>query len=302
MLKDVFQVYLNRLIDLSGKNRSIFLPKLISSQMIDLKDFHFLNNHPSFFYITELLGRKRNIPLIPLADSRDKEINRLSQRLNRLQRSTRLVEQETGEKSLFVGWPFVEGKLIDEQLIRCPLLFFPVNLVMEENSWFLRKKVGDQPFLNKSFLLAYAHSRGISLENEWLETSLEDFPKDPTAFRTELYHFLNRGLTLNFNRELLEDKLDFFVDTSRESEEERQKTGLLKLRPFAVLGQFSQKSSFLINDYELLKEEDHRDLDTFFAEWFANDPELGSQLKGDNLFNTFPIDASQEEVMKAVRA
>ncbi|HLU88492.1 MAG TPA: AAA domain-containing protein, partial [Cyclobacteriaceae bacterium] len=100
----------------------------------------------------------------------------------------------------------------------------------------------------------------------------------------------------------LEDKLDFFVDTSRESEEERQKTGLLKLRPFAVLGQFSQKSSFLINDYELLKEEDHRDLDTFFAEWFANDPELGSQLKGDNLFNTFPIDASQEEVMKAVRA
>ena len=75
MLKDVFQVYLNRLIDLSSRNRAIFLPKLITSQMVDLKDFHFLNNHPSFFYITELLGRKRNIPLIPFADARDKAVN-----------------------------------------------------------------------------------------------------------------------------------------------------------------------------------------------------------------------------------
>src|SRR5690606_37696319 len=296
MLKDVFQVYLNRLIDLSARNRSIFLPKLLSSQMIDLKDFHFLNNHPSFFYITELLGRKRNIPLIPLADSRDKQINKLSQRLNRLQQSTRLVEQETGEKNLFVGWPFVEGKLVNEQLIRCPLLFFPVSLVMEENSWFLRKKIGDQPFLNKSFLLAYAHSRGMKLDNEWLETSLEDFSRDPTAFRTELYHFLNHGLTLNFNQELLEDKLDFFVETSRTEEQDKQKTGILLLKPFAVLGQFSQKSSFLINDYELLKESGHHDLETFFSEWFAAEQEQGSFIKEENLYNTFPIDASQEEV------
>src|SRR5690554_1166189 len=106
MLKDVFQVYLNRLVDLSARNRSVFLPKLIASQMIDLKDFHFLNNHPSFFYITELLGRKKNIPLIHLADARDKNVNELSQILKRLQQHIQLVEQETGEKNVFVGWPF----------------------------------------------------------------------------------------------------------------------------------------------------------------------------------------------------
>src|SRR5690554_5305705 len=122
MLKDVFQVYLNRLIDLSSRNRAIFLPKLITSQMVDLKDFHFLNNHPSFFYITELLGRKRNIPLIPFADARDKAVNQLSQRLKRLQQHIQLTEQETGERSLFVGWPFVEGKLINDQVVRCPLV------------------------------------------------------------------------------------------------------------------------------------------------------------------------------------
>src|SRR5690606_33288229 len=211
--------------------------------------------------------------------------------------SIRLAEQETGEKNLFVGWPFVEGKLVNDQLIRCPLLFFPVSLVMEDNSWFLRKKVGDLPFLNKSFLLAYAQANGIALDNEWTETSLEDFSRDPTSFRTELYHFLNRGLTLDFNQELLEDKLDFFAETTRGEQQQHQKTGILKLKPFAVLGQFSQKSSFLINDYELLKESRYNDLETFFSVWFAPDQEQATTRKEENLFNTFSLDASQEEVM-----
>src|SRR5690606_7530769 len=95
MLKDVFQVYLNRLIDLAGQIRSIGLPKLISSQLIDLQDFHVLNNHPSFFYITELLGRKKKIPLIECADARDKNVNLLSRRVKRLQQHIKLVEEES---------------------------------------------------------------------------------------------------------------------------------------------------------------------------------------------------------------
>lgn len=302
MLKDVFQVYLNRLIDLSAKNRSIFLPKLITSQMVDLKEFHFLNNLPSFFYISELLGRKRNIPLIQLVDARDKNVNSLSQKLKRLQQNALFAEQETGEKNLFVGWPFVEGKLINGQLIRCPLLFFPVSLIQEGNSWYLRKMAGETPFLNKSFLLAYSHAMGKKLDKEWLETPLEDFPSDPTAFRTSLYHYLNSGLTLNFNQELLEDKLEFFPDTGREELEMNQKTGILTLRPYAVLGQFSQKVSALINDYEDLKEKGFEDLETFFAEWFASDEDGTHPVKEGNFYNTFPLDASQEEVMRAVRA
>ncbi|MEX0881891.1 MAG: hypothetical protein WDZ72_00315, partial [Cyclobacteriaceae bacterium] len=77
--------------------------------MIDLKDFHFLNNHPSFFYITELLGRKRNIPLIQVLDSRDKNVNQLSARLKRLRHNVDFAHEETGEKSVFVGWRFVDG-------------------------------------------------------------------------------------------------------------------------------------------------------------------------------------------------
>ncbi|MDX5478608.1 MAG: DUF4011 domain-containing protein, partial [Cyclobacteriaceae bacterium] len=146
MLKEVFQVYLNRLVDLSSRNRSLYLSKLIPSQMIDLNELHFLNHHPAFDYIENLLGRKRSVSLIPLSDTRDEQVNVFSQRIKRLQNLVQTTENETGEKSLYVAWPYVEGKLINGQVIRCPLVYFPVDLIKEKDQWVMVKRVGDQPF------------------------------------------------------------------------------------------------------------------------------------------------------------
>jgi len=303
MLKDIFQIYLNRLIDLSAKNRSIYLPKLINSQMVDLKKFHFLDEKEAVTYIHALIAGKKQIPLIKVLHSRDRSSNKLSKVLNRLQQSVKLAEEETGEKNLFVGWPFIEGKLINDQLIKCPLIFFPVELATNEDHWHLVTKDSEPPILNYTFLLAYAHAAGKSLDKEWLEKSLEDFPTDPTAFTTALYHHLNEALSLNFNQELFEQKLDAFPESVKTEDGTGFQTGLLKLKPYAVLGQFSQKGSFLINDYEELMEKDGAiSLEELFTERFALDPAEFTEVKEDNLFNVFPIDASQEEVIRAVRS
>ncbi|MFC4874764.1 AAA domain-containing protein [Negadavirga shengliensis] len=302
MLKDIFQVYFNRLIDLSSGNRSVFLPKIINSQMIDLKDFHFLNNHPAFFYITELVGRKRNVPLIQVLDSRDKNVNQLSVRLKRLHQNDRFAEEETGEKTLFVGWPFVEGKLINDQLIRCPLIFFPVSIVHEDNTWYLRKAIGEAPFINPTFLLAYSQAQGRPFDKEWLEQSLEDFSKDPIGFRTDLYHYLKNKVELNFGREIYQDKLEIFPEQSRAYFEESFKTGILKIQPYAVLGQFSQKSSSLMDDYKrLITESDHQTLEDLLSARFDHETGEEKRPQENNLYNTFPMDASQEEVLKFVK-
>ncbi|UCS93613.1 DUF4011 domain-containing protein [Echinicola marina] len=302
MIQDLFQVYMNRLMDLSAKNRSIHLPRVISSQMIDLKDLEFLEHQNAFNYIQELLGRKKKIPLLKIADARDKNTNEVSNRIKGISQYARLTEEESGEKSLFVAWPFVEGKLPNDQIIRCPLLFFPVRLVQEGNYWYLQKKSGDQPFINKSFLLAYAHAHQISFKKEWWENAIENFSKEPRAFLTELYHYLKKELTLNFNQDLFEGKLDDFGERSSNESEKHSKTGVLKLKPNAVLGQFSQKSSFLIRDYEELKEKyTSENLEELFMDWFVQDEEQVLSLKEGNLFNTFPMDASQEEVLKTVR-
>ncbi|GGF20219.1 AAA domain-containing protein [Echinicola rosea] len=302
MIKDIFQVYMNRLMDLSARNRSIFLPKLVSTQMIDLKEIQFLQHENSFTYIVELLGRKKKVPLLPVEDARDSHINQLSLRLKRIQQRVKLAEEESGEKSLYVAWPFIEGKLPNEQVVRCPLLFFPVRLMREGKHWCLKKKSGDQPFFNRAFLLAYANANQQPFKKEWWENPLELFPKEPTPFRTELYQYLKKELSLNFSQELFQDKLEDFTLKSAAACDKGYKTGVLRLTPSAVLGQFSQKSSFLIRDYEeLMDKYSAGDLEGLFTEWFAHGEEEPVSQAAGNLFNTFSLDASQEEVLKTVR-
>lgn len=176
MIKDIFRVYMNRLMDLSARNRSIFLPKLMTGQMIDLKEFEFLEYDNAFTYITELLGRKKKIPLIPAGDARNAQVNQLSVRLKRLGQRVKLAEEESGEKSLYVGWPFIEGKLSNDQVVRCPLLFFPVRITEEGKKWYIKKKSGDQPFFNRAFLLAYARANQQPFKKDWWENPMEQFP------------------------------------------------------------------------------------------------------------------------------
>jgi hypothetical protein len=302
MLKNVLQVYLNRLVDLSGRNRAIYLPRLISNQMIDLKDFDFINHHPSFEYIEGLISKRNKLSLIPQSDPRDKNVNLISQKLKRLKNLVHIAEEETGEKSLFVAWPFVEGKLLNGQVMRCPLMFFPVELVSEDNHWYWVRKQGESPFLNKAFVLAYSQAYSKDLNKFGDENPLENFSPDAVAFRNELYVLLENEFSLNFTRELYENKLEVFPDSSKGRDEEKMKTGKLELKPYAVLGQYSQKSGFLIQDYEeLIQKQDVPDLESMFYKLYALEDQQPNPIREDQIFTIFPLDSSQEEVVKAVR-
>lgn len=99
MLKNTLQTYLHRLVDLSSRNRSLYLPKLAVSQMIDLKEIDFLNGQPDFEIIRDLIERKKSIPLTPTIDVRDAKSNQVALRLKRLSHLAETAEAETGEKA-----------------------------------------------------------------------------------------------------------------------------------------------------------------------------------------------------------
>ncbi|SNR97354.1 Superfamily I DNA and/or RNA helicase [Belliella buryatensis] len=301
MLKETFQIYLNRLTDLSSRNRSLYLSKLHASQMIDLKSFDFLNHHPAFNYIKMLIEGKKSFPLIPISDPRDQHVNKASRDLNRILHQVQLTEEETGEKSLYLAYPFVEGKLLNGQVVRCPLIFFPIKLTKEQESWIIQRNQDDQAVFNKTFLLSYERAYGKTPISED-DLILEDYPDEAMAFRTALYEVLKDNFSINFNQKLYEDKLEPFPESAKSLDEAKLKTGELKLMPYAVLGQFSQKTSFLMEDYsELIKESAYTDLEELFTAYFA--PEDDIQIpREDQLYHVFPLDASQEEVVKAVRA
>ena len=198
-LQKALKIYKKRLTNLTTKNRSLLLLRLYESQFIDINRFQYLNNLPSYHVIESLIAQKKNIRICSLVDSRDKYTNKVSTILKKIARTEKMIFEERGAKDLYIGYPFVKGKMQDDSPVRCPLLFFPVTLSLEKNEWILnlRKDVGVS--FNKSLLLAFSHYNQITFEDHFLDHDFSEYSIDSQEFRTELYQLLrNSPLGLNF--------------------------------------------------------------------------------------------------------
>lgn len=299
MGESVFQNYSNRLTDLSSKNRSIYLPKLDGFGMIDLREFDFLSGAPSFEIIRSLILGKKKIKLLPEVDPRSGDTNQLSKNLSKIAFRDQLIREESGEESLYVGWPFIEGKLINGQLVRAPILYIPVSLERKNGDWNLICENSWQ--WNPALILAYRHAYGKELELEKLDESLQQLSQDATQFRTELCKILNDTLAIQLNSSLFEDQIPHFPLTQISLDQERFSDGKIALKPYAVLGLFSQKGSSLFSDYESLTlESKGSSLEELFSDRFEVKEKVLIPSE-EQIFAVFPVDASQENVLLKVR-
>ncbi|WP_017732015.1 AAA domain-containing protein [Nafulsella turpanensis] len=319
-MEQLLRQYLRRLTNLTGNNRSILLRKLLADQFIDLHDMDFLHDQQTAFQLIEqLIARTSAITLGPVADSRHSAANVVSRKLKKLQRINRFIYDERGSKDLYVGWPFVRGQLADGTLIRCPLLFFPVDIVEEDRQWKMQLRQDVSISLNKSFLLAYAHFNETSISEELFSLTFDDWETDSREFRTQLYKlFRDQPPEINFNQEIFIDKLIPFQEYSRTQLEEETKSGELKLYPEAVIGIFPQAGSYFVPDYNhLLRQEKIQSIEDLFvsriqreereqlsgpaASPAAQHEEL-SNIREETIFAPFPMDASQEAAIRAIKA
>lgn len=299
-MQKILKSYLKRLTNLTATNKSLLLLSLLSEQFFDLHELDFLNGKPSFDLIGQLIAGKPNIHLCDALDSRFDKVNEASTKLKKIDRTENFIEQERGAHDLYVGYPMVCGKLNDETLIRCPLLFFPVNLHLQNNRWVLSQRTEEPVTLNKSLLLAYAYFNQVAISDELLETSFEEFDKDSRAFRTQLYELLKGSpVEINFNKELFNDTLQTFGRFSKADFDAQQRRGELKLFPEAVLGIFPQAGSYLVPDYQILLEQQGMDsLEDFFA---AEAEAFSPPIREENTFTPFAIDASQEHAVQTIK-
>ena len=293
------------------------LLKTGSEQFIDIHDFDFAIDNPSFHIIENLIGQKSKIPLCPVLDSRDDESNVLSRRLKRLQRLEKFIFEERGGKDLYVGWPFVRGKFNNDTVVRCPLMFFPVNLELSGNNWNLELRKTVNVTLNKSFLLAYAHFNEFKVDEELLERVFDDFDKDSRLYRTSLYELLKESnIELNFNQENFIDKITRFEHFKKSDLDNLCESGELKLYPEAVLGIFPQADSYLVPDYlRLIENNPVNSLEEFFVKKTTEEDKdeidftkhsesfrFLNRIKEEQTFTPFEMDAFQENAIKAVKS
>lgn len=303
--KNILQTYLRRLTNLSGNNRSLLLLRLHAEQLLDIQEFSFLNNERSFSIINALIAGKEK-KLCQVLDSRLEANNESSKKLKKLQRADRFIFEERGSNDLHVGWPFLRGKFSDGTMVRCPLLFFPVTLVQENDQWILRPRADAGITLNKSFLLAYAYYNKINIREELLESDFEDFSVDSTVFRTEIYQLLKDKIEINFNSDNFRDELIAFQEFKKSDFDNDMRNGEIKLFPEAVLGIFPQAGSQLVPDYlTLLQENSVRDLEDFFMQKDAADisslENSSSVIKEEKLFTPFILDAYQEGAIRSIK-
>jgi ABC-type uncharacterized transport system YnjBCD ATPase subunit len=299
----LLKAYQKRLTNLTSSNKSLLLLTLPAEQFIDLHELDFLDNRPSFDIIRQLLAHKSRIPLCDVLDSRYDKVNEAAKRLRRVARTATFIEQERGAQDLYVGYPMVRGKLIDGTPVRCPLLFFPVNLEQNGNRWELLPREGESLQFNKSFLLAYGYFNAVKITDEWLETDFEGFSDDSLAFRTQLYELLKQSpLEINFNPETFTDKLQHFQSFKKADFAESQRNGEIKLFPEAVLGIFPQAGSYLMPDYQYLIE---KNAFPETEDFFGLPPYSSFKDKGlgeASLLTPLALDASQEHALKLIKS
>ena len=305
MVQTILRTFRRRLTNLSSRNRSLLLTSLPAGQFLDLQETDFLLNKPSFSIIADLIARKSAVALCDVLDARQERSNEVSRKLRRIDRTTRFIEEERGTEDLYVGWPFVKGKFLDDTVIHGPLLFFPVQLSQQGKSWKLTRRSDELAFLNPTLALAYGQFNQVKLPDEVIEKTMDDFDRDPLVFRTQLYEWLkNSPIEINFNPDLFTDKLQFFNKQTAKDLGQLERTGELKLYSEAVLGIFPQAGSFLVPDYDALierdeREEDEKNLSPFFPSSLSSFP---SFLPEKFIHTPLPMDASQEAAVRAVKS
>lgn len=314
----ILKAYLKRLTNLSTRNKSLLLTSLSAEQFLDFQDLDFLLSKPSVDVLKQVIQGNSRVALCDVADPRFEKVNEASKRLRKIARTERFIEEERGSRDLYVGYPFVKGKLSDGTPIHAPILFFPVTLRLDREQWCIIGRDDSNVALNQSFALAYGHFNEAKIPDEILEKSFEDFPNDFLEFRTQLYEWLKTTpFKINFNQALFEDKLIAFSGEKSSDIVANERNGELKLYPEAVLGIFPQAGSYLVPDYnrllDLEEEEGFRiplidftdETDGEF-ENLANLRELPSAesrpSKEEDVLTPFPVDESQEEIILAVKS
>ena len=331
-MNNIYKKYKERLVEISGKNRSLFSKKIGKHYAYDIgKVLQKDSDNTSLFLEFLMSGRRTGFTLLSkdtrpylydalkladriekkfkdkdnmsVAESRNENLRRERIKRDELKKANiaqvnnlRILKievdefaKETGRYEMFVGYPFVQGELNKETMIKAPLLLFPMNIVIRDEFTVDIEFKKDEPIqLNKVFILAYAkHHRLI------VDDMIQEFDHDNKFnFKSirEVIDYLNKfGFKLKYSeRKTFED----FEEGGEPSRGDK-----LTIRNYAVIGRFPLANS-IYNDYAVLEKEK---LSTPAIDLLLNNKEMPkSRKKNKSNPDDFPIMISDYAQQKSL--
>ncbi len=286
-MKSIYTYYKERLLEISGKNRSLYTRKSSKKYIYDIGktldgDYDAINEFLDFLWnqksgaftivgkeardrlyknlgvehkmskayqnLETLSGNEKSAQALRVERQRRDETRRaLNSQVTILKNLKRDIEEfakETGRYELYIGYPYIQGCIGKDLLIKAPLLLFPVSIeLIDENTVQVELKRDENIQFNKVFLVAYAQNRRLNLE----DMDMEFKGKISSRFKNinECVEYLRKfGFHLGYNSR--KGIFDF------EKSKEPQANDSLEVKHYCILGRFPLANS-IYNDYTLLE-------------------------------------------------
>lgn len=259
-MRTVYGKYKDRLVGISGKNRSLCTKKIVKKYSYDVGALYekvdagpFLSflwdPGQSFTLADEKISKKIVGREAKSAENASKVRFRTGEEflskqlalLKYLEREAESIRLETGRYDLCVGYPFIFGKINADTAVKAPLILFPVIMETGRNACVLKHCPDRLAAVNKSLILAYCLEHRIKSDGITGEFSLGE--EDGFGSYSEIVDFLNAN---GFKIRPTGRKGLLPFDPSEETPEG------MEVRSYAVLGRFPLANS-IYDDYVLLE-------------------------------------------------
>lgn len=229
-----------RLVNINKRNRLLYLNRLYNKYAIDL-----FNDEKSNEDLTKLLLNrlKKNFELVNLNKDNKRSSEIKYKKYLSLLREINKDYKESGQYDLYIGYPFVVGKMMGEDFyVRAPLLLFPVVIDQQIGKISLKLDTEKDILFNNNLILAHNKFNNINRnlpDNTFQKEDKVDLFKEAISFYQE------NGIAIKGNIDVLQNFTEYLPD-----DYQNFISGEFIIENIAILGKFSIYSSALQKDFK----------------------------------------------------
>lgn len=237
---NILKKYEARLINLNRRNRLLCTNQIRSKYGFDLYEAQDVN------HIEDFILRRNNVSkvtLLSFTSKKDPVVRDKGRRLRNLIRETTKDSKESGTNDLYIGYPFIEGKIVkDDFVIRAPLMLFPVKV--KESSTKIEMSLDEKRDIKYNSNLFLAFMRFNNIPNiEIPDMTVESI--NANAFIDQIAKFYE-PTGLKFHKVM--DLFSMFQNYSYETASQLVRENEFRLMNNAVLGDFPFFTSSIQSD------------------------------------------------------
>lgn len=293
----------NKLVNINRRNRLLYMPKIANKFAFDL----FACGKECAEKI--IFGGSTSVTVCDTSGhdtAEEAKYKKLVQLLREINKDLR----DKGQNDLYIGYPFVSGRLYGENFdVRAPLILFPVTA--ERNVSSISLTIDDSRDIVYNTTLILAHYKFNSISKPLPEDTVDQYSKG-TFIDNVLSFYKEQDIDIkDEGRELCR-----FAEY-KAGEFPGYKSGELVLEPCAVLGKFPICSSSIQKDFdEILKSNEinallndlliNADEIDFYSDSYAGEEQINIddgklEISEHDLVYINELNSSQEAVLSAIK-